>query len=301
MLSENPMCAGYPVGTHRCPMNPHQPIGVFDSGVGGLSVLAEIRRELPHEDLLYVADSGHAPYGDQSMAAIELRSIAITEFLLARGAKAIVVACNTATGAAARVLRTRFTVPVIAMEPAVKPAVQRTRSGVVGVLATRRTVASHTFAQLLATLGEGAEILPQACPGLVERVEAGDLDGEGTRALLAAYIEPLLARGADTLVLGCTHYPHLDRLIRDLAGPETAVLDSGAAVARQVRRRLAEAGLLAPLGREGLARFWTSGQPTEIQPVMARLWGADLDLEPLVQHTAVTCVPDEPALAPQGA
>jgi glutamate racemase len=267
-------------------MRSHQPIGVFDSGVGGLSVLREIRRELPDEDLLYVADSGYAPYGDQSTEAIERRAVAITEILLARGAKAIVVACNTATGAAARVLRIRYPVPVIAMEPAVKPAIQRTRSGVVGVLATRQTLASHNFKQLLARLGEGPEILLQACPGLVERVEAGDLDGEDTRALLAAYVEPLLAQGADTLVLGCTHYPHLGGLIGELAGPETAVLDSGAAVARQVRRRLAEAGLLAPPGRNGSERFCTSGQPTKVRPVMERLWGASLDLSSLTSGAA---------------
>jgi glutamate racemase len=267
-------------------MRSHQPIGVFDSGVGGLSVLREIRRELPDEDLLYVADSGYAPYGDQSTEAIERRAVAITEILLARGAKAIVVACNTATGAAARVLRIRYPVPVIAMEPAVKPAIQRTRSGVVGVLATRQTLASHNFKQLLARLGEGPEILLQACPGLVERVEAGDLDGEDTRALLAAYVEPLLAQGADTLVLGCTHYPHLGGLIGELAGPETAVLDSGAAVARQVRRRLAEAGLLAPPGRNGSERFCTSGQPTKVRPVMERLWGAPLDLSSLTSGAA---------------
>jgi glutamate racemase len=281
-------------------MTSHQPIGVFDSGVGGLSVLREIRRELPHEDLLYVADSGYAPYGDQSIEAIESRAVAITEILLARGAKAIVVACNTATGAAARVLRTRYPVPVIAMEPAVKPAIQRTRSGVVGVLATRRTLASHNFKQLLARLGDGPEILLQACPGLVERVEAGDLDGEGTRALLAAYVEPLLARGADTLVLGCTHYPHLGPLIGELAGPETAVLDSGLAVARQVYRRLAEAGLLAPSGRVGGERFWTSGHPTKIRSVMERLWGAPLDLHPLTQDAAIPFSRDGSALIAQG-
>lgn len=277
-------------------MNPRQPIGVFDSGVGGLSVLAEIRRELPHEDLLYVADSRHAPYGDQSMAAIVARSIAISEFLLAQGAKAIVVACNTATGAAARELRIRFAVPVIAMEPAVKPAVMRTRSGVVGVLATRQTLASEPFAQLLTRLGEGARIVTQACPGLVERVESGDLEGEGTRVLLAAYLEPLLSQGADTLVLGCTHYPHLDSLIRELAGPDTAVLDSGAAVARQVRRRLVETGLLAPSGRHGGERFWTSGQPTRIYPVMERLWGTAFDLLPLVQNAVYTPAANTPAL-----
>lgn len=260
-------------------MGAEDPIGVFDSGVGGLSVLREIRRELPGEDLLYVADSAHAPYGDLPLATIKTRSLAIAEFLLERRAKALVVACNTATGAAVRLLRARFTIPVIAMEPAVKPAVAESRSGVVGVLATRQTLASDKFSRLLAA-HSGAEILTQACPGLVERIEAGDLEGEGTRALVAAYIRPLLEQGADTLVLGCTHYPHLAPLIADLAGPEIRLLDAGAAVARQVRRRLAEAGLLAP-PRQGRESFWTSGDPVRLRPVMERLWGGAIDLSAL--------------------
>ena len=261
-------------------MNPRQPIGVFDSGVGGLSVLREIRRELPHEDLLYVADCGHAPYGDKPLAAIESRAVAITEFLLAQGAKTVVVACNTATGAAARVLRSRYPVPIVAMEPAVKPAVERTRSGVVGVLATRQTLASQTFAALLDRIDHCTRILPQPCPGLVERVESGDLDGAPTRTLLTGFLQPLLARGADTRVLGCTHYPHLTPLIEELAGPDVAVLDSGAAVARLVRRRLTEAGLLAPADRIGRERFWTSGHPMATQGLIARLWRAEVVLEP---------------------
>lgn len=258
-----------------------QPIGVFDSGVGGLSVLREIRRELPHEDLLYVADSGHAPYGDKPMEVIEARALAITEFLLDQGAKAVVVACNTATGAAARLLRTRYPVPIIAMEPAVKPAVAQTRSGVVGVLATRRTLESHNFSVLMERIGAGAEVLLQPCPGLVERVEAGDLDGDYTRALLADYVRPLLEQGADTLVLGCTHYPHLIPLIGQIAGPGVAVLDSGAAVGRQVRRRLESLGLLAPAERPGTERFWTSGCPVGTHGLMTRLWQAEVRLERL--------------------
>lgn len=261
-------------------MNPRQPIGVFDSGVGGLSVLREIRRELPHEDLFYVADCGHAPYGDKPLAAIESRAVTITEFLLEQGVKTVVVACNTATGAAARVLRSRYPVPIVAMEPAVKPAVARTRSGVVGVLATRQTLASQTFAELLGRIDPGTRILPQPCPGLVERVESGDLDGERTRTLLTGFLLPLLARGADTLVLGCTHYPHLTPMIEELAGPDVAVLDSGAAVARQVRRRLTEAGLLASSDRIGRERFWTSGNPMAAQGLIARLWRAEVVLEP---------------------
>lgn len=263
-------------------MHPEMPIGVFDSGVGGLSVLREIRRELPHEDLLYVADSAYAPYGDQPPEAIEARAIAIAEFLLERDAKALVVACNTATGAAARLLRSRYRVPVIAMEPAVKPAVARSRSGIVGVLATRQTLASDKFSHLVASHG-GAQVLTQACPGLVERVEAGDLMGEETRALLAGYLQPLLSQGADTLVLGCTHYPHLAPLIADLAGPEVLVLDSGIAVARQVRRRLAEVGLLAP-PRAGRDFFWTSGHPEKIHKVMVDLWGDGIELRPLCEQ-----------------
>src|SRR5450759_1198564 len=160
------------------------PIGVFDSGVGGLSVLREIRRELPHENLLYVADSGHAPYGDKSTQLIEARSIAIVEFLVSQHAKAIVVACNTATGAAIETLRARFSVPIVAMEPAVKPAATHTKSGVIGVLATSGTLVSNYFAKLHAHFGADVNILVQACPGLVEQVEAGDLSSDKTLSLI---------------------------------------------------------------------------------------------------------------------
>lgn len=259
-----------------CGMIATQPIGVFDSGLGGLTVLREIRRLLPNEDLLYVADSAHAPYGEQSAAFIAARTLAITEFLLERGAKAIVVACNTATGAAAQLLRDRYPLPVIAMEPAVKPALARTRSGVVAVLATRQTLASPRFAALLRRLETQVELVLQPCPGLVECVEAGDLNGERTRALVREYLEPVLARGADTLVLGCTHYPWLTPLIQELAGAEVQILDSGGAVARQVQRRLSEAELLAPAERVGCEQFWTSASPSRMQPLLARLWGREV-------------------------
>src|SRR5574340_1031098 len=193
--------------------SPEKPIGVFDSGVGGLSVLREIRRELPGEHLLYVADSGHAPYGDKPRQMIEARSVAIVEFLLNRGAKAVVVACNTATGASVETLRARFAVPIVAMEPAVKPAAESTKSGVIGVLATSGTLGSGNFARLHQRFGAKVEILVQACPGLVELVEAGDLSGDRTRALIEKYLVPLLAQQADNIVLGCTHYPFLAPLM----------------------------------------------------------------------------------------
>ena len=264
------------------PCVPHSdPIGVFDSGIGGLTVLREIRRELPLEDLLYVADSGHAPYGDKTPDAIVARSLSIAGFLFDQGAKAVVVACNTATAAAVAALRARYSAPIIAMEPAVKPAVARTRSGVVGVLATSQTAASHRFVQLLGRFNAGAEVLVQPCPGLVERIEAGDLDDAATRALLRQYLVPLLDQGADTLVLGCTHYPLLTPLIQDLAGPDVLVMSSGAAVARQVRRRLEDADLLALAPGEGSERFWTSGAPDQARALIGRLWGKRLEVDAL--------------------
>ena len=267
-------------------MNTANPIGVFDSGVGGLSVLHEIRRALPGENLLYVADSGHAPYGDKSPQFIEARSIAISEFLLSQHAKAIVVACNTATGAAVATLRSRFLMPIIAMEPAVKPAVANTKSGVIGVLATRRTLASDNFVRLFARYSADVEILGQACPGLVEQVEAGDLAGNKTRILLEQYVLPLLDRGADTIVLGCTHYPFLAPLIQDIAQAYNSpshytpplVIDSAAAVARQLRRRLEVGNLLADEDETGTECFWTSGTPNKAKPLVSQLWKADVEV-----------------------
>lgn len=261
--------------------SPENPIGVFDSGVGGLSVLREIRRELPGEDLLYVADSAHAPYGDKSRETIEARSIAIVEFLLSRNAKAIVVACNTATSAAVETLRARFSVPIVAMEPAVKPAAESTRSGVIGVLATSGTLGSENFARLHERFGAQVDILVQPCPGLVELVETGDLSGDRTRALLERYLVPLLEQQADNIVLGCTHYPFLTPLIREIAGPAIAILNPAPAVARELRRRLAIAGLLSNSSRAGTEQFWTSAQPEKTQPVIAQLWEMDIEVNSL--------------------
>jgi glutamate racemase len=257
----------------------NHPIGVFDSGVGGLSVLHEIRRELPYEDLLYVADSGHAPYGDKSTRFIENRAIAIVEFLLEKRAKAIVVACNTATGVAIRQLRARFSLPIVAMEPAVKPAVTHTRTGVIGVLATSRTINSDNFAKLHERFGADAKILMQACPGLVEQIEAGNVSGEETRALVKQYVLPLLAQGADTLVLGCTHYPFIAPLIREIAGTAVAIIEPSAAIARELRRRLASEELLSTASKAGEVNFWSSAATNATQQVISQLWQANIDMQ----------------------
>lgn len=256
------------------------PIGIFDSGVGGLSVLRHIRAQLPQERLVYVADSAHAPYGGKSPQEIQARSLAVSEFLVDQGAKALVVACNTATAAAISALRARFALPVIGMEPAVKPAVAATRSGVVGVLATTGTLQSAQFAALLESYGKNVQVVTQGCPGLVECVERGELDSAQTRALLQGYLAPLLAAGADTLVLGCTHYPFLRPLLEELTGNKIALIDTGAAVARQVERRLDEAGIRNAGTAAGTLRFWTSGDPVQGQAVVEMLWGA-ATVEPL--------------------
>jgi glutamate racemase len=255
-------------------------IGVFDSGVGGLSVLRHIRAQLPNLPLLYVADSGHVPYGDKTQDYIRERSLILTEFLVRQGAAAVVVACNTATAAAAAQLRARFEFPLIAMEPAVKPAVSATRSGVVGVLATVGTLESARFAALLEQYAGHVEIVTQACPGLVEQVEAADLVSGATRELVARYTRPLLERGADTIVLGCTHYPFLKPLITEIAGPAVHLIDTGEAVARQVVRRLPEA-LIGRIDAQPTERFWTTGNGRSAARIMSHLWGRTVDVTPL--------------------
>ncbi len=249
------------------------PIGVFDSGVGGLSVLRAIRDTLPSEALIYVADSGNAPYGNRPRTFVQERASALTAFLLDRGAKAVVVACNTATGIAVDALRARFSIPIVAVEPAIKPAALRTRSRVVGVLATTGTLASDNVMRLLDKYGAGVRVLVQPCPGLADRVEAGDLGGPAARELVEAYVRPLVREGADVLVLGCTHYSFLRPLIADAAGPEVELIDPVTAVARELGRRLREAGLLSQSDRPGAVEFWTTGPAERVQPVIAELWG----------------------------
>ncbi len=258
------------------------PIGVFDSGVGGLCVLRAVRTALPGEDLLYVADSRFAPYGERSTVFIRERAEAIAGYFVAARAKAIVVACNTATAVAAEALRGRFAVPIVAMEPAVKPAVAATRSGVIGVLGTHRTLVSERLARLVEQHAGGVEILLQPCPGLVEQVEAGDLAGAATRALVERYVGPLVRRGVDTLVLGCTHYAFLLDTLAAVAGCGVTLIDPAVPVASEVVRRLTRDSLLAERSTPGRERFLTSGTPGQVAPVMGSLWGEPVPVGSLV-------------------
>ena len=258
------------------------PIGVFDSGVGGLSVLAEIRRLLPAETLHYVADCGHIPYGEKTPEYIRERCQVIAARLHDQGAKALVVACNTATVAAVADLRERYPDwPIVGMEPAVKPAAAATRNGVVGVLATTGTLQSAKFAALLDRFAHGMQVLTQPCPGLVEQVERGDLHGPQTRQLLQGFVEPLLAAGCDTLILGCTHYPFLRPLLSELVPPEVTLVDTGAAVARRLHSLL-EVNQRLATGSAGPTRFWTSGDPAALAVVLPQLWPAGAEVKAFV-------------------
>lgn len=264
------------------------PIGILDSGVGGLSVLRRIRALLPNESLLYAADTAHIPYGDKTPAYVRQRVNSVAGALVELGAKALVVACNTATAAAVESLRERYAMPVIGMEPAVKPAVQSSRSGVVGILATTGMVESNRMAQLVARFAADREVIIQACSGLVEQVERMALDTPETARLLRQYLEPIMARGADTLVLGCTHYPFLRPLIERLAGPRLQVIDTGEAIARRLQHLLQEGGLTTAQTGEASVRYFSSAADSGQTALFSSLLGYAVEVEPLPEAAGRT-------------
>jgi glutamate racemase len=256
------------------------PIGVFDSGLGGLSILRHIRAQLPHEHLLYVADTGFAPYGDKPEHVVAERSLAVARFLVAHGVKALVVACNTATIAAVRLLRDSYPdMPIVGVEPGLKPAAAASRNGRIGVLATGRTLAGAKFQRLRDEIGAatGAQFLLQPCSGLVERIEAND--AEGTTAMLRRYVTPLVEQGADTLVLGCTHYPLVKASIEQVAMEAGAagitLVDTGEAVARQLVRLLEGGRLLRADASPGGLEAYTSASATALSAAFNLLIGID--------------------------
>ncbi len=235
-------------------------IGIFDSGVGGLSVWREIASQLPAEDTIYFADQAHIPYGPRRKEEIRAFAFGITEFLLEQDAKIIVIACNTASGAALQELREAYPeTPFVGMEPAVKPACERTQQGVVGVLATPTTFEGTLFRRLIDRFGNRVEIHTQVCPGLVEAVETGALATPATRSLLESCVAPLVSVGMDQLVLGCTHYPFVRDEIERLLGPSIAIIDPAPAVARQVGRVLTKHKIAASRAVPNAHRMVTSG------------------------------------------
>ena len=255
-----------------------KPVGIFDSGVGGLSVAREIRSTLPAEPLVYLADTSYCPYGGRPVEEIQSRSVAAVAELMNQGCKAVVVACNTASGAALELLRSEFSVPIVGLEPAVKPAVEATRNGRIGVMATSGTLRSGRFARLVSSYARDVEVVPVACSGLVELVEAGETTGPLAISTLTDLLAPLREAEVDTVVLGCTHYPFLRAAVSEVMGPEVQLLDSGRAVARQLERVLREADAFAP-HRPAYIRMLTTGDPANLAEVVARLWGVVLPVE----------------------
>ncbi len=265
---------------------PDAPIGIFDSGIGGLSVLRHVRALLPDEELLYFADSGFAPYGEKPESVIVERALAIAAFLLRFKVKAIVVACNTATAAAIAALRARYPqLQVVGVEPGLKPAAALTRSGTVGVLATEGTLASDKFQKLQQQVAEasGTRFVLQACNGLADQIEKGETHSRDTALLVQRYVAPLVAQQADTLVLGCTHYPFVEHLVREAAGQAVTLVDTGEPVARQLQRLLSQAGVLRPHSAQaGALSAYTTGSRSALQTAFRRL----LDLSPPVEEVA---------------
>ena len=256
-------------------------IGVFDSGVGGLSVLRAIQSQLPCHPIRYIADQAHVPYGARTRDEVREYSVGITRYLLSHGARVIVVACNSASAAALHHLRAVFPeIPFVGMEPAVKPAAEHTRSGVVGVLATPVTFQGEMYASVVDRFAKGITVLQDTCPGLVGQIESGRLNSPETRAILESALRPMIASGVDTVVMGCTHYPFAIPLIQEIAGPEVLVIDPAPAVARQTGRVLESRGLLAQ-ECEALtpARFFTTGDSTQLVEMLPRLLGKAHDVQ----------------------
>ena len=254
--------------------NLNLPIGIFDSGVGGLSVLRAVREQMPNESVIYFADQGHVPYGSRSMEQIQNFSEGITNFLLEQNAKMIVVACNTASAAALKYLREKFPVlQFVGMEPAVKPAAEYTRTGKVGVLATPATFQGALYASVVERFANGVELLQSACPGLVQEIEMGNLDGLEARRILEDALLPMLEKNIDTVVLGCTHYPFVIPLIQRIVGEKVRVIDPAPSVARQAGRLLEAGGMKNQSKSKGVVRLYTSGDPESLKSMLPMLLG----------------------------
>lgn len=251
-------------------------IGIFDSGVGGLSILDEALRQLPQQNYIYLADSANAPYGEKSSEWIATRSLELCKYLANQGCDAIVVACNTATAQAIAQIRATLDIPIIGVEPGIKPAVMHSRNGIVGVLATEATLKSDKFNALLSTLPSNCQFIKQAGAGLVPLIEAGQADSSATRELLKQHLKPIMDAGADTLVLGCTHYPFLSKAIRQILGEQITLVDTSAAVVKQLERQLIALGDHSIEQRNGSLLFISSQDATQLLNMSTDLLAQDL-------------------------
>ena len=262
-------------------MTDTRPVGILDSGFGGLSVARAVAELLPQENLVYAADCGFAPWGDRTDDFILERTHALVSHLLRKDVKAIVIACNTATAVCAESLRAELSMPVVGIEPAVLPGARTTRTGIIGVMATTKTLASAKYRHLKSIAPKEVRIIDCPCPGLMDCVEAGEFRTPHTMALLREYVEPLVEAGADTLVLGCTHYPFLSDAIRLTAGPGIRLIDPAPAVARQLKRRLDEPGLLNDTKKAPARIFCTTDANETRERILRLLWTDNAVLQEL--------------------
>lgn len=263
------------------PVSAQSPIGVFDSGAGGLTILTALRAELPHEHFIYIGDTRHVPYGMRTEAEIIDLSINACRFLQEQGVKLIVVACNTASQAALSTLRATFALPFVGVVPAVKPAARLTRSGRIGVMATNQAVRAAYLQQLIDDYASGVEVFAIGCPELVTLVEQGQLDGPEVEATLQQSLAPLLAQDVDVIVLGCTHFPALHASIQRVAGNKVQIIDSGKAIARRVHAVLEADGLMRPQNTPGELQVWCSGDAQDFSRVASKVLGYSVQ----AQHT----------------
>ncbi len=260
-----------------------QPIGLLDSGFGGLSVMRAIRAQGPHENLIYTADCGFAPWGDRDDAFIQQRVDVIVNYLLSRNIKALVIACNTATAVCAEALRDRLTIPVIGIEPAVLPAARATQTKAVAVMATVKTIESERYTSLKTRVEDpDIQIFDCPCPGLMECVEAGAFHSKTTRQLIQHFVSPLLEHNIDQIVLGCTHYPFLEEEIQRVVGPNVSLIDPAPAVARHLYNVLTEKDMLTNSQEAGSEEFYVSGANPERERVLQALWKPDSSLKELL-------------------
>ncbi len=260
------------------------PVGIFDSGLGGLSVLQQVRKILPEEAILYVADSAHAPYGCKNTPFVEQRSRFITERLIEQGAKIIVIACNTATASTIEKFRQDYGIPFVGVEPGIKPAIQLSRNGKIGVLATTATLASERYKQLVHRFASSVQLYNQPCPGLADQIEAGQPDSSKTQLLLTQYINPLIAENIDTLVLGCTHYSFLSEAIKKITSGEIIMVDTSQAVAEQLKRVLQSEQLKSRNFSKGISlqvKYYSTGSITETARAIKTLMHLDVEVSEL--------------------
>lgn len=244
------------------------PIGIFDSGVGGTSIFKEIHALLPHENIIYLADSKNAPYGNKSEEEIKNLSIKNTEYLLSKGCKIIVVACNTATTNAITYLRETYDVQFIGIEPAIKPAALNTKTKAVGILATKGTLSSQLFHKTSDLYANGIKVIEQIGEGIVPLIESGKLNSDEMKDLLQLYLDPMLKANIDYLVLGCTHYPYLIPMLETLLPKEVKIIDSGLAVAKQTKAILSEQSLLNSDVKKPSIKLFSNGNVEVLNAIL---------------------------------